>query len=61
MGTASAPNLGGRVRIVDGPFAGNRGEVAAVDAANRAVEVLVSFFGRQTQARTDVLNVARAS
>ena len=61
METPADPNLGDRVRIVDGPFAGYHGEVVAVDAPNRAVEVRVLFFGRQTPVRTDVLTVARVS
>ena len=51
--------VGDTLRVGDGPFAGYRGRIAAVDRERRTVGVIVVFFGRETPLDLDVLQVER--
>jgi transcriptional antiterminator NusG len=40
--------VGDKVRIIDGAFADETGDVASIDAANLQASITVTFFGRPT-------------
>ncbi len=47
------------VKIVDGPFKGFEGKVAAIDEARGKVKILVSMFGRETPVELDFLQIKK--
>lgn len=51
--------LGQQVRIIDGPFTDFVGTVDEVDMDRNRVQVLVSFFGRETPVELDFLQVEK--
>lgn len=53
----SSPQKGQHVRVLTGPFEGFDGTVVDVDEVFRHVWVVVSFFGRETSIRLDMLQV----
>ncbi|MBI4200899.1 MAG: transcription termination/antitermination factor NusG, partial [Chloroflexi bacterium] len=52
-------SVGDSVRITDGPFADFIGVVDSVDTDKGKVNVLVSFFGRETPIELDFLQVEK--
>ncbi len=52
-------HVGEAVKIIDGPFSEFTGTIDTIDAAKTKVNVLVSFFGRETPLSLDFLQVER--
>jgi len=63
---AEAPKIkvtfkpGQKVRIIDGPFNEFIGVVDEIDMERAKVQVLISFFGRETPVELDFLQVEKA-
>ncbi len=48
-----------KVNIVDGPFKGMIGKVAAIDAPNNKVELLVDLFGQETSVEVELSQISK--
>jgi transcriptional antiterminator NusG len=52
-------NVGGPVRITDGPFKNFEGKVESIDENRGKIKVLVNMFGRETPVELDALQVKK--
>ncbi len=51
--------MGDAVRVVDGPFTDFMGTVDHLNVEKGTVQILVSFFGRETPVELDFLQVEK--
>jgi len=51
--------IGGNVKVVDGPFKGFEGKVSEIDKERGKIKVLVNMFGRDTPVELDSLQIKK--